>query len=65
MFKYLWIVILVIVEGITGYKAVIDIIDSIKDHMDLDDNTQAWLLINGILLFIVSLAVFCSTGEKP
>ena len=65
MFKYLWIVILVIIEGITGYKAVIDIIDSIKERMDLDDNTKAWLLVNGILIFVVSLAVFMSQGETP
>lgn len=63
MFKYLWLIMMIVIEVITGYKAIKDIIDSIKDRVDLDDYTKLWLLINGILLFVVSLAVFCAQTE--
>lgn len=63
MFKYLWLIMLLIIEVITGYHAVVDIIDSIKHRWSLEDSTQAWLLINGILLFVISLAVFVTQAE--
>lgn len=63
MFKYLWLIILIVIEGITGYHAVVDIIEAIKYRWSLEDSTQAWLLINGILLFVISLAVFVTQAE--
>lgn len=63
MFKYLWLIMLLIIEMITGYKAIKDIISSIKDHCDLEEGTFVWLLINGILLFVISLAVFVIQAE--
>lgn len=63
MFKYLWLIMLLIIEIITGYKAIKDIISSIKDRCGLEEGTFAWLLINGILLFVISLAVFVTQAE--
>lgn len=64
MFKYLWLIMLLIIEVITGYKAIKDIIASIKDRCGLEESTFVWLLINGILLFVISLAVFITQAEK-
>lgn len=68
MFKYLWIVILVIIEIITGYISITDIIDSIKTRTELGYITMIWLLTNGValvILFATSLASFIIQGGTP
>ena len=60
--KYVWIVMLVIIEIVWAINSVLDIIDTVlscgmnEDTFDhLDDSTQNWVVFTVLGLFIVSV----------